>query len=64
MPFYLGRKAIRKVPGAVIKAAPLPEPELMEGFGKRSAGGYTTKSPSSELMTSKICSSWPVRALT
>ena len=39
MPFYLGRKAIRKVPGAVIKAAPLPEPELMEGFGKRSAVG-------------------------
>ena len=22
MPFYLGRKAIRKVPGTVIKAAP------------------------------------------
>ena len=31
MAFYLGRKAIRKVPGAVIKAAPLPEPELIEG---------------------------------
>ena len=39
MPFYLGRKAIRKVPGAVIKAAPLPQPELIEGFGKRSEVG-------------------------
>ena len=39
MPFYLGRKAIRKVPGAVIKAAPLPKPELIEGFGKRSLVG-------------------------
>ena len=47
MPFYLGRKAIRKVPGAVIKAAPLPEPELMEGFGKRSAAapGATPPNP-------------------
>ena len=43
MPFYLGRKAIRKVPGAVIKAAPLPEPELMEGFGKRSEVGAICK---------------------
>ena len=39
MPFYLGRKAIRKVPGAVIKAAPIPKPELIEGFGKRAAVG-------------------------
>lgn len=39
MPFYLGRKAIRKVPGAVIKAAPLPKPELIEGFGKRGSVG-------------------------
>ena len=39
MPFYLGRKAIRKVPGAVIKAAPLPQPELIEGFGQRSEVG-------------------------
>ena len=39
MPFYLGRKALRKVPGAVIKAAPLPDPELMEGFGRRSEAG-------------------------
>ena len=35
MAFYLGRKAIRKVPGAVIKAAPLPKPERIEGFGSR-----------------------------
>lgn len=39
MPFYLGRKAIRRVPGAVIKAAPLPQPELIEGFGKRAMVG-------------------------
>lgn len=39
MPFYLGRKAIRRVPGAVIKAAPLPQPELIEGFGKRALVG-------------------------
>ncbi len=39
MPFYLGRKAIRKVPGAVIKVAPLPKPELIEGFGKRDTVG-------------------------
>lgn len=39
MAFYLGRKAIRKVPGAVIKAAPLPKPELIEGFGKRGVIG-------------------------
>ena len=31
MPFYLGRKAIRKVPGTVIKAAPIPKPEVIEG---------------------------------
>ena len=49
MPFYLGRKAIRKVPGAVIKAAPIPKPELIEGFGTRekvgeicSEAGFTT----------------------
>lgn len=49
MPFYLGRKAIRKVPGAVIKAAPIPKPELIEGLGTRekvgeicSEAGFTT----------------------
>ena len=39
MSFYLGRKAIRKVPGAVIKAAPIPKPELIEGFGTREMAG-------------------------
>ena len=39
MPFYLGRKAIRKVPGAVIKAAPIPKPELIEGYGAREQVG-------------------------
>lgn len=39
MAFYLGRKAIRKVPGAVIKVAPLPKPELIEGFGTRASVG-------------------------
>ena len=39
MPFYLGRKAIRKVPGIVIKAAPIPRPELIEGFGAREQVG-------------------------
>ena len=39
MPFYLGRKAIRKVPGTVIKAAPIPKPELTEGFGAREQVG-------------------------
>lgn len=39
MPFYLTRKAIRKVPGTVIKAAPIPKPELIEGFGSREQAG-------------------------
>ena len=39
MPFYLGRKAIRKVPGTVIKAAPIPVPELIQGFGTRERVG-------------------------
>ena len=39
MAFYLGRKAIRRVPGAVINAVPLPKPELTEGFGKRAETG-------------------------
>ena len=44
MPFYLGRKAIRKVPGTVIKAAPIPRPELLEGFGSRSRVGEICRS--------------------
>ena len=43
MPFYLGRKAIRKVPGTVIKAAPIPKPELIEGFGTREKVGELCK---------------------
>ncbi len=39
MAFYLGRKSIRKVPGAVIKIAPLPEPALTEGYGSRAQAG-------------------------
>ena len=39
MAFYLGRKTIRKVPGTVIKAAPIPKPELTEGFGARAQVG-------------------------
>ena len=39
MAFYLGRKAIRKVPGTVIKAAPIPKPTLIEGFGTREQAG-------------------------
>ena len=39
MPFYFGRKAIRKVPGTVIKAAPIPKPEVIEGFGSREQVG-------------------------
>ena len=39
MPFYVGRKAIRKVPGTVIKAAPLPHPQVTEGFGAREQTG-------------------------
>ena len=39
MPFYLGRKAIRKVPGTVIKAVPIPKPPVTEGFGAREQAG-------------------------
>ena len=39
MPLYMGRKAIRKVPGTVIKAAPLPKFQLTEGFGSRQIVG-------------------------
>ena len=47
MAFYLLRKTIKDLPGVVIKAVPLPEPEITEGFGSRervgeicSAAGY------------------------
>ena len=37
--FYYGRKAIRKVPGTVIKAAPIPKPPVTQGFGAREQVG-------------------------
>ncbi|MBO4325862.1 MAG: iron-containing alcohol dehydrogenase [Clostridia bacterium] len=43
MSFYAGRKSIRKVPGAVIKAAPLPKPQITEGFGARENVGKICK---------------------
>ena len=39
MSFFVERKAIRKVPGKVIGAVPLPKPKLIEGFGKRALVG-------------------------
>lgn len=36
---YTGRKAIRKAPGAVIKAVPLPDPRIYQGFGSRQQAG-------------------------
>jgi len=39
MPFYAERKTIRKIPGTVIKAVPIPEPELIQGFGSRAQVG-------------------------
>lgn len=39
MHFYLFRKAIRKLPGDVIREVPLPDPELTEGFGAREKAG-------------------------
>ena len=43
MSLYFGRKAIRKLPGVVIKAAPIPKPEVIEGFGKTSEIGDICK---------------------
>ena len=39
MAFYYLRKGIRKLPGIVIKAADIPEPEVTEGFGSREQTG-------------------------
>lgn len=36
---YLTRKAIRKLPGTIMKSVPMPEPEIIEGFGCRSQIG-------------------------
>ncbi len=43
MAFYRERKMIRKVPGVVIKAAPLPKPKMVEGFGSRDQVGAICK---------------------
>lgn len=39
MPFYVERKTIRKIPGTVIKAVPIPKPEVVQGFGTREQVG-------------------------
>lgn len=39
MSFYLLRKAIRRLPGLVVKAVPLPEPKITEGYGARKCVG-------------------------
>lgn len=43
MHFYLFRKAIRRLPGIIIRAVPLPDPEITEGFGSRSRTGELCK---------------------
>ncbi|MCQ2155631.1 MAG: iron-containing alcohol dehydrogenase [Bacteroidales bacterium] len=32
---YITRKAIRKLPGKVMKTVPIPEPDIIKGFGCR-----------------------------
>lgn len=44
MAFYHIRKGIRKLPGIVIKAVPMPEPEMTEGFGTRDRVGAICES--------------------
>ena len=39
MTFYAERKTIRKIPGTVIKAVPIPKPEVVQGFGTREQVG-------------------------
>lgn len=39
MSFYVERRMIRKIPGTVIGAVPLPKPKLIEGFGTRALVG-------------------------
>ena len=39
MQFYAERKTIRKIPGTVIKAVPIPKPEVIQGFGTRGQVG-------------------------
>ena len=40
---YLTRKAIRKLPGNIMKTIPMPEPEIIEGFGCRGQIGRICK---------------------
>lgn len=40
---YLTRKAIRKLPGKVMKTVPIPEPTIIEGFGCRGQIGGICK---------------------
>lgn len=44
MAFYLLRKGIRKLPGDVIRVAPVPVPEVTEGFGAREKVGKICES--------------------
>lgn len=39
MAFYIFRKGIRKLPGDVIRAVPIPKPEVLQGFGAREKVG-------------------------
>ena len=43
MSFYYARKGIRRLPGIVIKAASIPDPEVTEGFGSRAQTGLICK---------------------
>ena len=43
MSFYLFRMCIRKLPGLIIKAVPLPEPDIIEGFSSRENVGMLCK---------------------
>lgn len=40
---YIFRRCIRRLPGAVIHAVPIPEPEVTEGFGSREQIGSICK---------------------
>lgn len=39
MNYYFFRKIIRRLPGKVVKLVPIPNPEIIEGYGKRSCVG-------------------------
>ena len=43
MSLFYPRKMIRRLPGMVIKDVPLPDPEIIQGFGKRSRVGVICK---------------------